>query len=523
MKVSAPKGLSFSPDHFKLNYDGKTDACSKNQDINFITYFGITGKVNIFNQKIGAKGVSIKLISSEDEKKIFGQTETDANGVFSFSPVTTGSYIVLAEGNFHFAKSEIKVHVDTGNTVLPENSLLVSGFDVKGYIMSENQLTDHVGLLIYNLKGQEILKTCKEKVPNVQQTQSVAEYEAQPICYSNTKKNGGYDFENLSSGRYLIVPHFLDSTINFHIQPESLEIEVGSDDFEISENFEISGFDVSGRVLLSSTDRKGISNAEIKIAGKVVTRTDANGEFKLVNVKSGSYNIQVRDKNADFQFRDNMVKISPAKLLLPDIMVSEFKVCGKVISENSHKVLIKKNDVVVQEVDSDPKNGGVFCTYLAKDKYILEISNEDKTNLIQFFPVQQNIEVKSVILNDIVFSQLRAKVTGQVKCLPTEENKISLCKSMEVLLSALDANGRQMSTIKTSLVDGKYEFDEISPGNYLVIPGNQDLCWEKNQHKLQVKSALEKVTTFVQTGYNVSIIATHDKTLVSRNFDWKII
>jgi hypothetical protein len=454
------------------------------------------------------------LISAEDENKILGEQETDANGVFSFSPVTTGSYKVLAEGNFHFAKSEIQVRVDTALLILPENTLLVSGFDVKGYIMSENQLTDQVGLLIYSLKDQETLNNCKADVPSVKQSQS-SSFEADPICYSSTKRNGGYDFENLSPGRYLIVPHFVDTSIKFHIQPGSLEIEVGSDDFEISDNFEITGFDVSGRVLLSSTERKGIPNAVIKIGGIVVTKTDSNGEYKLVNVKSGSYNIQVKDETTNYQFRDSMVKISPAKSSIPDIFVSEFKVCGKVISDNSHKVLIKKNDIVVQEVDSDPKNGGSFCTYLAKEKYIVEIGNEDKANPIQFFPVQQTIDVKSVILNDIVFSQLRAKITGQVKCLPTEENKISLCKSMEVLLSALDAIGRQTSTIKTSLVDGKYEFNEISPGNYLVIPGNQDLCWERNQYKLQVKSAFEKVATFVQTGYNVSIIATHDETLVS--------
>lgn len=150
MKISPPAGWSFEPEEVKLNFDGQTDVCSLGKDVNFIFKgFGITGKVALGSS--GAKGVKVEL-KSEDGKDT-RHTNTDANGVFSFTPIIPGKYLVKAtHPKWYFEKSEHTVIVESGNTVLPENSLVISGFDVTGRFDTFGQLGAGVGIALFKNK-----------------------------------------------------------------------------------------------------------------------------------------------------------------------------------------------------------------------------------------------------------------------------------------------------------------------------------------------------------------------------------
>lgn len=149
-------------------------------------------------------------------------------------------------------------------------------------------------------------------------------YESEPICSTKVKTNGEYFF-TLSPGKFLITPNLQNKEINYHIEPKTIEIEVGTNSLVIPNNFEITGFSVSGKVLLTPNGRP-VSNAIVKLNGNEISRTDAQGGYTLKNIKSGTYVIQVIAEN--LQFTDNTIKISATNPSIPNIIVSGFKVCA---------------------------------------------------------------------------------------------------------------------------------------------------------------------------------------------------
>lgn len=507
IRVAADTGYSFEPEEISLNFDGVNDICSQKKDVNFVFKgFGITGKVNIFNEpSAGAKGVTFSLFGQKNQ--VIAKTTSDDSGVFTFSPIVPGSYrVVASHDSWHFSKSEHSVTVSTGNTKLPEDALMVSGYNLIGRVA---QPSIKIGFLIYSAKDQKSLYKCEEKLPAGNVAQSISsQYNAQPLCFTSAVKNSEFAFRNLASGRYLIVPHVDNNDIEFHISPASLEAEIKRDNYQLSEPFDISGFSASGRVLLSQQNKKGIAGATVKLNGKVVATTDASGAYSLKNIKDGTFTIQVSAQ--DLQFQDHTVKISMTNPNVPEMFVSGFKVCGKVVSEQTFKVAIKKHgSTFYTEAESDPSDSGNFCSYLGNGRFSLEvlIDESDRKN-VQFYPIQQTIEVNSATVADIIFSQLRAKVTGEVSCLSDDDNS---CRGVEVTLSSLDENGYQTSSLKAKIVNGAYSFEEILPGRYQLSVPSDGLCWENHQQNLVVKSTVENVPKFIQSGYKIGpIIASHD-------------
>lgn len=93
LKISPPPGWSFEPGQIDINFDGQTDVCSQGKDVNFaFKGFGITGRIGIAGLDIGARDVKV-ILQSTDNKDI-RETFSDANGVFSFTPVIPGTYVI---------------------------------------------------------------------------------------------------------------------------------------------------------------------------------------------------------------------------------------------------------------------------------------------------------------------------------------------------------------------------------------------------------------------------------------------
>lgn len=193
-----------------------------------------------------------------------------------------------------------------------------------------------------------------------------------------------------------------------------MEVSIDKSNLKIVQDFEINGFSVSGKILLSPTDKKCVE-ASIKVNGKFMTDTTNDGSYTLKNLKEGSYNIQVVPKNNDFQYQDRVVKLSLTNPVIPEMYVSAMKICGKVVSKRVEKIAIKKiGSTFFTQAVSVPDQDGEFCLYLANGKYSLEVllDETDKKSGLQFYPLQQSIEVNSTKIEDIVFSQLLARVQG---------------------------------------------------------------------------------------------------------------
>lgn len=70
----------------------------------------------------------------------------------------------------------------------------------------------------------------------------------------------------------------------------------------------------------------------------------------------------------------------------------------------------------------------------------------------RFFPIQQTIEVSSSPVSGIIFSQLRATVTGTVNCLPDSG---AHCNDISVSLHSLDSSGKHDGKQSAALLKSK--------------------------------------------------------------------
>ena len=80
LQVNPPPGWSFDPTEVPINIDGKSDPCTKNEDINFnFKGFGLSGKVVTFGdlKSNGPSGVTLDLISNG---KVIDTTTSGADG-----------------------------------------------------------------------------------------------------------------------------------------------------------------------------------------------------------------------------------------------------------------------------------------------------------------------------------------------------------------------------------------------------------------------------------------------------------
>ncbi|CAG2060906.1 unnamed protein product, partial [Timema podura] len=57
---------------------------------------------------------------------------------------------------------------------------------------------------------------------------------------------------------------------------------------------------------------------------------------------------------------------------------------------------------------------------------------------------------------------------------------------------------------------GAYSFDNILPGKYEVTVEKNEWCWESTSYILDVNSLESNVPIFVQTGFTVTFVSSHD-------------
>ncbi|EDW02305.1 GH19965 [Drosophila grimshawi] len=489
LSISPPPGWSFEPEHVELNFDGRSDVCSQGKDVNFVFKgFGITGKVTLATGS-GARDVDVELRSDQGDAR---RTKTDINGVFFFTPIIPGKYVVRAtHAKWHFAKAEHNVVVVSGNTELPANSLVVSGFDINGRFDASTQLPANIAVVLYKKKGQTLLPRC-QKSANAPANKLNSEYESAAACYAVVEK-GEYSFKDVPTGKYFLLAINENQSLKLHMTPTFLEVEVGKDTLQLKEEFRISGFTVTGQVLTTAGGAP-LKSAIVKLNNEQVAVTDAMGSYTLENIKAGSYNIDV--EFPQLQFGSLQVKIQISTPTLPIIMPAAYEVCGKVVSTKSYVVGITKLGSTFHTTTTTKPESGSWCAYLPGGKYSFEVltTELDKQSGIQFFPVQQQFE-------------LRATIRGELQCLP---DATDTCTSAEITLQGLDAIGQPTDNKWMAKAHrGKYVFKDVLPGPYEITIPQANLCYESTRVFLNVAAAEEKAPPFVHKGYEVSIISSH--------------
>lgn len=117
----------------------------------------------------------------------------------------------------------------------------------------------------------------------------------------------------------------------------------------------------------------------------------------------------------------------------------------------------------------------------------------------------REVTVKTGPLNNIEFSQLRGKVTGRmVKLSPSE-----LIKGGELIikLKAQD-NVVALNTLERS--ETTYSFMDVMPGDYEIEIQSNKWCFEEQVHSISVTSADTQVPDFVQSGFKIKVMSSHE-------------
>jgi len=251
-------------------------------------------------------------------------------------------------------------------------------------------------------------------------------------------EKGEYSFKDVPTGKYLLQAVNENSNLKLHLTPKFVEVEVGKDTFQLKEEFKISGFSVSGQVLRSAGGAP-LKSAIVKLNNEKVAETDDTGSYTLENIKAGSYNIEI--ESPKLQFEPLQVKTQISTPTLPVIVPSAYEVCGKVVSPKSFVVGITKTGSTFHTTVTTKPESGSWCAYLPAGKYNFEVltTDADKSSGVQFFPVQQQSEVGDAPVSGITFSQLRAKIRGELQCLP---DATATCTTAEITLQGLDATGQ---------------------------------------------------------------------------------
>ncbi|XP_011332456.1 nodal modulator 3 isoform X2 [Ooceraea biroi] len=503
LKVDPPIGWSFEPMEVALNVDGVTDDCSQGKDINFsFKGFGITGQVTSFRGTgqvalSGPKGVTISLYVDSNKQVPISSTITTDDGVFYFTPIQPGTYILVASHPKWIIKSNnVKVTVQEGNTEIPYGSFMISGYDVSGKVTSENEPVAGVSFILF---GDGIAEKCATTPVNKDFKPK------KPLCHVISDNSGRFVFPSLTPGDYKLVPYYAGAQTKFDVQPPELSFKVGRSSVILPQDFKVTGFTVSGLVR-SSTNGSPLAEAKIFLSQKEVAVTDANGKYVLDNMKAGQYTLRAESENV--QFSEKTVKISPSSPELPVLVPSAYKVSGKVTLSAKGTLHFRKLSIqntaatFYKELDTDETTGEYFV-YLAPDKYQLSVivSTEEKTKGLQFFPLQQTIDVTYQPITNVNFLQLKATLTGTVNCLPETD-----CSQASVTLKILD--GVTIKTVQAK--DGQYQFIDVLPGHYEVLIDNDVFCWESPSYRISITSEHAEVPPFKQTGYSISFISSHE-------------
>lgn len=380
LEISPPPGWSFEPERIDINFDGKTDVCSQGKDVNFsFKGFGITGRILGPDRASAVKDVNVELksIDGSDVRRVV----SDSKGVFTFTPVIPGQYVVRAQRNgFNFEKPDLAVTVTSGNTELPRGAFVVAGYDVQGKVNDGNPSFE---VLLFSAKNQLRALNCKPaSAASEAVTSGRAAYEGKAACSVTPNQSGQFELTGVAPGKYLLRLFSQNKNIQFHFQPETIEFEVLNEPLVLRQPFEITGFSVFGRVL-TKPNGFGVANAKVLLNGEQVTSAHTDGSYTLKNIKTGAFKITA--EAPDVQFTETVVNLSPENPAIPDIVVAAFKVCGQVLSQESYTVAITRASSTFHTQATSARDTGEWCTFLAPGRYAVQIltSTDDSARGIQ--------------------------------------------------------------------------------------------------------------------------------------------
>ncbi|KRZ76530.1 Nodal modulator 1, partial [Trichinella papuae] len=525
LKLSAPEGWNFVPDHVNLNIDGLTDPCSKHEDINFLFLgFSVTGKVKVLNSPAEITDCAVSLMNNA--KDVIETTQVNY-GVFQFSPVLPGNYTVVVSEDGFCIKNSISFTLSDSNLALKE-PIEIQGFLVTGF-MEQNE--------IYN-GGAEIVLYSEPDATASNCDISVAKgivlipenYKYQYSCKILVDSTNVYRFPCVGFGNHILIPTYYHSSLTLEWLPKFVSVAVKDRPIVLQEKFKAVGFSLTGKVLWTSLG-DGINGVDIYVNNKFVTQTNERGMYTLSKIMHGTLTIQA--KRNDLQFEDIKFSFSAQTNSIPPIIVTKIQQCGQIFLKKLPKSGEKKarrtfickhvNNKTVLTTAID--HNGKFCIMLPRGQYIceLEIFDFEKQAGVKVMPDRLKIVVRSQPLPDVEFHQSLYKISGRIYCLFDSEECFD-----SVIVKLEKVGVGELSRIVVKAEFPSFEFFDMLPGKYNVkleaeqfcwaideIPNDQKVIWrrENGQRLVNIDSEDVENITFYQIGFTIKLKSNYNAKL----------
>lgn len=448
LRVSGPAGAVFEPEFYNIDLDNSKANCEDSFSFKLVG-FGIESKV-VINSKGSHKPfrcdnsdeceLTISLTSTESKQQV-ASTTTNADGSFKFPKVAPGSYRlqVQPKAGIAFSHPAVECEIRLGAASDCNSAILeISGFELKGRAESYEEPLEGVAVALVERESGRMIQ------------------------HTITDSKGEYKFFNVAPGRYFLNATVSDTGAKYKIDKPLMEAEVKDKITVVSTPFIVAGLSIRGKV--TRHGGQGIGGVEVKIDGKTETTTNEFGSYKLDEIVPGDYILE--GLHDDYLFEPMRITIEPHSSKIPDLVVSEYKLCGKIIIKDNdfntdrRSVTLKDKQGHQERITSVDKDG-VFCFDVKPLKYVVipVITSEEYERGLRFYPSKLDVEIQNEPATNLKFEQVKYTLNTAINC----KHK-GHCDGLEITLQSTDSDFSKTVSYKGE----QHKFDNLLPGTYTV-------------------------------------------------------
>ena len=529
IKISGPYGMTFEPDQYVFDLKEEEtikDYCNKDIDFKFIG-FEIDGQISTFGVNEGPKGIKLGIFNSEGKK--LETTVTSEGGLFKFKPLYPDkkNYVIKpVEKEYMFDEKHkqfsFNININEKNSF--KRTLIIKGYELKGKtITNMGDPMPNILVAIYSLnknviKDYKCLNTIsKENKIYLPQLEKLDENK-KPFCIGESDKEGLFSFKNIPYGEFIVKTYKINKFTNYSLFPEEQKRFVTHSDCELEKPFKVNSFNIYGKVM--NGKNKGISDVTIKLDGQIKAKTDNNGVYVLENVIENNIDLEVQADNLFFEPKTNL-HISPLLPSLPDFIVGDYKLCGKIIIEAKDSFTLGKRTVVLLDKSTSEERktitdeGGKYCFEVKEGSYKIYpvLTDEEKKSDLHLQPEFQDIEIIDKPYLDVNFYQSKVKISGKIKCIKNCQNE----KNIKIKLSSTKNEQFQETFMDPKTME--YNFENILSGQYKISIIKNEWCWKQESQIIKVQNIDIENLNFEQSGYSLFYVTHHDINALCKNVE----
>lgn len=511
IEIKGPEGWSWDQDKVPVVVDH--NGCNANEDINFrLTGFTITGRIvgavggeSCLRTTSGPSNVNVELLSPAGV--LISSVVTLSDGHYMLKDINPGKYKLRA------THPDLKVEVRGSTEVelgfengVVDDIFFVPGYDIHGFVVAQGNPI--LGVHIYLYSDDVLEVDCPQGFGD-------APGERMALCHAVSDADGKFTFKSIPCGIYELIPYYKGENTVFDVSPPSLSVSVEHQHVTVLQKFQVTGFSIGGRVV--DGNDVGVDGVKIIVDGHERSITDKQGYYKLDQVISNRYTIEAEKKHYKFNNLKEFL-VLPNMASIPDIKAISYEICGSVRMVTAGckaKVALTHGPENVKPQVKQTDDSGKFCFEVPQGEYRLSAfaaSPESAPDLL-FLPGYLDVAVKSPLLN-VEFLQAQVNVLGTVAC------KEKCDKYVSVTLTRVAGKSKEeRKTVGVTDGSGEFIFRNVFPGKYRLEvmhifadarSEEDNWCWEKNSIEVDVGAQDVKGVTFVQKGYWVNVISTHD-------------